>query len=426
MFLTRIGFGSKAVVTGDISQVDLPSGKRSGLRVVREILEGIEGVAFCTCRPATWCATTSCSASSRPTRPSRSQRDEAVREAGTGADGGLPRRRAGRSRSTVTTSSRSPATCSPRSAVPDDMELSLLLVDERHHRGLNAEHMGKPRGRPTCWPSRSTSPGRRRPDRRRSSATSCCAPRSRTRRPPDLRSHAAHEVRLLTVHGILHLLGMDHADADGGGGDVRAHRRAAGLLRAAERGGLVTAVDRARCRHAMLLTAWAYLAATETVLQRLGLVRALRLSEEEARGRAAAVADGAPRHALNVLLVLTVLARVRPSSPLALVGWMVPGGALGGVGVAVGGRVVTGRLVVGRSPRGRWRCATSSRPGCRLAPSSPRPCAARPARRVFVDLGRLLVRTRQDVAGPYPTDDEVSELLSRRTRTRSSRRTSGR
>lgn len=46
MFLTRIGFNSKAVVTGDVSQVDLPSGKRSGLRVVREILDGIEGVAF--------------------------------------------------------------------------------------------------------------------------------------------------------------------------------------------------------------------------------------------------------------------------------------------------------------------------------------------------------------------------------------------
>ncbi len=46
MFLTRIGFNSKAVVTGDISQVDLPSGKRSGLKVVREILEGLEGVAF--------------------------------------------------------------------------------------------------------------------------------------------------------------------------------------------------------------------------------------------------------------------------------------------------------------------------------------------------------------------------------------------
>ncbi|MBW3562790.1 MAG: PhoH family protein [Actinobacteria bacterium] len=47
MFLTRIGFGSRAVVTGDITQIDLPSGRHSGLRVVRDILEGIEGVGFC-------------------------------------------------------------------------------------------------------------------------------------------------------------------------------------------------------------------------------------------------------------------------------------------------------------------------------------------------------------------------------------------
>ncbi|HEX2026812.1 MAG TPA: PhoH family protein [Nitriliruptorales bacterium] len=46
MFLTRIGFGSKAVVTGDITQVDLPTGRASGLRVVRAILRGIEGVGF--------------------------------------------------------------------------------------------------------------------------------------------------------------------------------------------------------------------------------------------------------------------------------------------------------------------------------------------------------------------------------------------
>ena len=46
MFLTRIGFNSKAVVTGDISQVDLPGGKQSGLRIVRDILTGIDGVAF--------------------------------------------------------------------------------------------------------------------------------------------------------------------------------------------------------------------------------------------------------------------------------------------------------------------------------------------------------------------------------------------
>ncbi|MFD2420000.1 PhoH family protein [Amycolatopsis pigmentata] len=48
MFLTRLGFGSKIVVTGDITQVDLPSGQRSGLRVVREILEGVEDLHFAT------------------------------------------------------------------------------------------------------------------------------------------------------------------------------------------------------------------------------------------------------------------------------------------------------------------------------------------------------------------------------------------
>jgi len=47
MFLTRLGFGSTMVVTGDVTQVDLPSGSSSGLRVVQEILEGIDDVAFC-------------------------------------------------------------------------------------------------------------------------------------------------------------------------------------------------------------------------------------------------------------------------------------------------------------------------------------------------------------------------------------------
>jgi phosphate starvation-inducible protein PhoH and related proteins len=47
MFLTRLGFGSKVVVTGDVTQIDLPSGRSSGLRVVRDILTGIDGVAFC-------------------------------------------------------------------------------------------------------------------------------------------------------------------------------------------------------------------------------------------------------------------------------------------------------------------------------------------------------------------------------------------
>ncbi len=46
MFLTRLGFGSQMVVTGDVTQVDLPSGTRSGLRIVQDILTGIEDVAF--------------------------------------------------------------------------------------------------------------------------------------------------------------------------------------------------------------------------------------------------------------------------------------------------------------------------------------------------------------------------------------------
>ena len=46
MFLTRIGFGSTAVVTGDISQVDLPRGTTSGLRHIMQVLAGVEGISF--------------------------------------------------------------------------------------------------------------------------------------------------------------------------------------------------------------------------------------------------------------------------------------------------------------------------------------------------------------------------------------------
>ena len=46
MFLTRVGFGSKAVITGDITQVDLPRNKESGLRHVLEVLRDVEGISF--------------------------------------------------------------------------------------------------------------------------------------------------------------------------------------------------------------------------------------------------------------------------------------------------------------------------------------------------------------------------------------------
>ena len=46
MFLTRLGFSSKAVITGDVTQTDLPEGKVSGLIEARDLLQGIKGIKF--------------------------------------------------------------------------------------------------------------------------------------------------------------------------------------------------------------------------------------------------------------------------------------------------------------------------------------------------------------------------------------------
>jgi phosphate starvation-inducible PhoH-like protein len=46
MFLTRIGFGSKAVVTGDVTQIDLPTGRRSGLIEAERVLAGVDEISF--------------------------------------------------------------------------------------------------------------------------------------------------------------------------------------------------------------------------------------------------------------------------------------------------------------------------------------------------------------------------------------------
>jgi phosphate starvation-inducible PhoH-like protein len=48
MFLTRLGYGSKAVITGDVTQVDLPTGRASGLLEVRKVLKDVDGIAFCS------------------------------------------------------------------------------------------------------------------------------------------------------------------------------------------------------------------------------------------------------------------------------------------------------------------------------------------------------------------------------------------
>jgi phosphate starvation-inducible PhoH-like protein len=46
MFLTRLGFGSKMIITGDRTQVDLPKGVKSGLIVAEDILKGVSGLSF--------------------------------------------------------------------------------------------------------------------------------------------------------------------------------------------------------------------------------------------------------------------------------------------------------------------------------------------------------------------------------------------
>ena len=51
MFLTRLGFGSKMVVTGDVTQIDLPNGAKSGLKVIREILDDIDDISFIELTP---------------------------------------------------------------------------------------------------------------------------------------------------------------------------------------------------------------------------------------------------------------------------------------------------------------------------------------------------------------------------------------
>ena len=47
MFLTRIGFGSKVIVTGDKTQKDLPAGVRSGLDIAMQVLKKVDGISFC-------------------------------------------------------------------------------------------------------------------------------------------------------------------------------------------------------------------------------------------------------------------------------------------------------------------------------------------------------------------------------------------
>ena len=241
MFLTRLGFGSRIVVTGDVTQVDLPSGTQSGLRLVQDILEGVDDVYF-----------------SRLTshdvvrhklvadivdayeRYDAARRRPAARISGSPAAGRAGPAAAGTGdRVSIEIANESGAEVDEADLaalarhVLDDMgvhplaELSVLLVDDADHdraaRALDGRagpdrRAGLPHGRAAA-----AAPGRgaHRPRAGRRARAAARAARRRGALPaggrgpgrrgrsrPDRRARAAHR------HGILHLLGYDHADPD--------------------------------------------------------------------------------------------------------------------------------------------------------------------------------------------------------------------
>lgn len=97
--------------------------------------------------------------------------------------------------------------------VPDDMELALLLVDETTIAGLNAQHMGKD-GPTDVLAFPIDAPGEAAPDAPAVLGDVVLCPAVAHQQASGFGRTPDDEVRLLTVHGILHLLGMDHADPE--------------------------------------------------------------------------------------------------------------------------------------------------------------------------------------------------------------------
>ena len=225
MFLTRLGFGSKVVVTGDITQVDLPNGTQSGLRVVREILEGLEDVHFSDARPRpTSCGTSWSARSSTPTRASTTRTTPAGPRSPPAGRGG---RRVGRDRQRVRAREVDEVRLAELArfvldamGVHPQAELSVLLVDVDHMTRLHVEHMGEPGPTDVLAFEQDdlqavTSPARHRPGgARRCSATSCSARRSPRAQGGEAGHGTEAELHLLCTHGVLHLLGYDHAEPE--------------------------------------------------------------------------------------------------------------------------------------------------------------------------------------------------------------------
>ena len=201
MFLTRLGFGSKMVITGDITQVDLPRDQQSGLIVVADILKDVEGVDFVRF------------GGEDVVRHRLVQRIvEAYDEHASTLAPGL---RPATSRAAVLDVEilGAPPGAPPEaeierlvgialaSAQVEDGHVAVAFVDAGHDRLAERRAPRQERARPTSCRSRSTRPGRRAGPRELGDVVIC--------------PEHTDDLREAIVHGALHLAGMDHETDDG-------------------------------------------------------------------------------------------------------------------------------------------------------------------------------------------------------------------
>ena len=223
MFLTRLGFNSKMVVTGDITQIDLPRDQRSGLVVIGDILKDVEGIEFVRFggedvvrhklvqRIVAAYNEYAEKQAPRAARPARQQADAPDRA---------------RAHRRARASCARPALAALDAAGVEDGHLAIEFVDERRIRELNREHRGHRRAH-----RRAVLPGGRG------------GPAAGPRELGDVVICPEHTEDLTeaVVHGVLHLCGYDHETDDG---EMLALQDGASLERAVTRSGFVALAGR--------------------------------------------------------------------------------------------------------------------------------------------------------------------------------------